>query len=381
MKQETIHLRSTSDKIRIAFVLWTLEGMGGSEHVVFDIVRKLDKDRFYILVISFKEGPVRHIYEKLGVKVEVVSKKRKYDFLFIQQLRNILKNEGIQLVNAHHFSPLLYSFLATRMTVIKLIYTEHSVWQYREMGTFKRILSNFLLWNTDAVVAISNQLLQYYYDNTFVSKGKIQVIINGIDLVRFKCADCTMLKMELGFKQDDILIGMIANLRPEKNHKVLISAFSKLSESLTDSHLLLVGLDCMDGEIHRYATDMGGAGRIHFLGPREDVPDLLNILDVFCLPSVHEGLPLTILEAMACGVPVVGSDVLGINEVVTDNVNGLLFSSGDETMLADKIKMIIRSDLLRTRLHRAGLAYVKENYCLDCKIREYECLFHTLLRK
>lgn len=367
------------NKIRIAFVLWTLEGMGGSEHVVFDIVRKLDKDLFDVLVIGFTEGPVRRIYEELGVKVAVFSKNTKFDFLFVKRLRHLFKKEGIQLVNAHHFSPLLYSFLATRMTGIKLIYTEHSVWQYREMGAVKGILSNFLLLNTDAVIAISKQLLQYYYDNPFVSSRKIHLIINGIDLLRFRSADRAIFKKELGFKPDDILIGMVANLRPEKNHKVMISAFSKLCESLNDSHLVLVGLDCMCGEIQRYAATTGLSDKIHFLGPREDVADLLNIMDVFCLPSVYEGLPLTILEAMACGVPVVGSNVMGINEVITDNENGLLFFPGDVTMLAEKITMIIRNDLLRIRLQEAGLAYVKKNYSLNDSIKEYVNLFETIL--
>lgn len=373
--------RNDNGKIRIAFVLWTLEGMGGSEHVVFDIVQKLDKNRFDVLVIGFKEGPVRSIYEGIGVKVAVISKKRKYDLKFIQEMRNILKKECVQVVNAHHFSPLLYSYLATVMTNVKLIYTEHSVWQYLEMSRLKTMLSNFLLWKTDAVVAISKQLLQYYRENPFVSGSKTYLIVNGIDLLRYKCTDRKMLKKELGFKRGDILIGMVANLRPEKNHKILISAFSILSRTLPDCHLMLVGLDCMDGEIQRYSKTMDMENRIHFLGPREDVDDLLNIFDVFCLPSANEGLPLTILEAMACGVPVVGSNVMGINEVINDNVNGLLFPDGDETALAEKIKMLAQDESLRSKLHRAGLAYVKKNYCLDDKIREYVGLFQKLLSR
>jgi len=381
MIQEDIPLSNTGTKIRIAFVLWSLEGMGGSESVVFDIVRKLDKNLFEVLVIGLKDGPVRQLYEEIGVKIEVVSKTQKYDFGFVQRIRHVLKKEKIHLVNAHHFEPLLYSFLATRMTKIKLIYTEHSVWQYLEMDFLKRNLCNFILWNTDAIVAISKQLLQYYRDNPFVSKHKTHLIINGIDLSRFKCADRTKLKKELGFRPNDILIGVVANLRPEKNHKVLISAFSKLSETLIDSHLVLVGLDCMDGEIQLYASSMRAADRIHFLGYRQDVTGLLNIFDVFCLSSVNEGLPLVLLEAMACGVPVVGSDVMGINEVITDNVNGLLFPNGDETMLVEKIKKLLREDSLRFKLHKAGLAYVKEKYCLDDKVREYTNLFQKMFSK
>jgi len=368
-------LSNTGKKIRIAFILWSLEGMGGSEHVVFDIVRKLDKDLFDVLVIGLREGLIRNLYEKIGVKVEVISKTRKYDFKFVQRIRNVLIKENIHLVNTHHFEPLLYGFLATRMTKIRLIHTEHSVWQYLELGFLKKKLSDFLLWNTDEIVAISKQLFQYYRDNPFVSISKTHLIVNGIDLSRYKCEDNTQLKKKLGFKKKDILIGMNANLRPEKNHKVLISAFSKLSETLKDAHLVLVGLDCMGGELHRFAAQIKGSDCIHFLGYRKDVTDLLNIFDVFCLSSLNEGLPLVILEAMACGVPVVGSDVMGINEVITDNENGLLFPYDDEKILAEKIKLILKDDSLRSQLSKAGLAYVKEKFCLDDKVIEYTDLY------
>lgn len=364
------------DKIRIAFILWSLEGMGGSEHVVFDIVRKLNKELFEILVVSFREGMVRNAYEKLGVKVAVVTKQSKLHWQFILSFKALLIKNNIQLVNAHHFSPLLYSYLATRRTGIKIVYTEHSVWQYREMGIIRKLISNLLLIKSNAIIAISEQLLQFYQSLPLLCKGKIHLILNGIDLARFNQNHKRyVLKSTMGFKPNDIVIGMIANLRPEKNHKVLISAFSKLHEKIENSHLVLAGLDCMNGDVQRCAADTGCADKIHFLGSIENVADVLNILDVFCLPSFHEGMPLTVLEAMACGVPVVGSDVLGINEVITHNDNGLLFTSNDPTMLAETLTRLIGDNLLQSRLRQAGLEYVKKNYSLDDKIKDYEDLF------
>ncbi|MCB2141171.1 glycosyltransferase, partial [bacterium] len=165
-------------KIRIAFVLWTLETMGGSEHVVFDIVRKLDQNQFEIIVIGLSDGPVRKRYENIGVKVETVSKKSKFDFNFVQKFRRILVSNKIEIVNPHHYYPLLYTSLSSVFTGIKIVYTEHSVWQYLELGLVKKMISNLLLAKADAVVAISRQLLEYYRCNPFVSGRKTHLIIN-----------------------------------------------------------------------------------------------------------------------------------------------------------------------------------------------------------
>ena len=267
------------------------------------------------------------------------------------------------------------------MTGIKIVYTEHSVWQYLELGWLRKAIAIFLLIRVDAVVAISIQLLEYYNQNPFISKNKIALIINGIDRERFKKFDNSKLKKKLGFSLQDKLIGTVANLRPEKNHKVLIKAFKSLAVKDEKLHLILVGLDCMNGKIQQYAFQSGVTNQIHFLGARNDIPEILNILDVFCLPSKHEGLPLTVLESMACGIPVIGADVIGINEVITNNMNGLLFPKDDEKALSKKILTILTKEKIRVSLIKVGLNYVKENYCLEDKIVQYDSLFQSLMQK
>ena len=362
-------------RIKIAFVLWSFDGMGGSERVVYDIIRKLNREIFEVLIIGFKDGEARNIFEKLEAKVVVISKMSKFDLSFISSLRNIFLENNVQIINAHHLSPLLYSYLSTRMLNIKIIFTEHSVWQYSEIGMKQKLLSNYLLWRSDAIVAISRQLYEYY-DRKFISlQHKTRLILNGIDLNRYSWLKDNCAKEKIGFNNNDILIGIIANIRPEKNHKFLITAFSEICGRLDNSHLIIVGPDYMNGTIQQYASKTICADKIHFLGPRNDVVEILNALDVFCLPSIHEGLPLAILEAMACRVPVIGANVLGINEVVTDNENGLLFEPDDIATFVKMVMAIVQDYSLRNRLSNAGLEYVQKNFSLDNKIKEYERMF------
>ena len=365
-------------KIKIAFVIWTLEGMAGSEKVVFDIVRNLDKRKYELFLLSFKDGPIRNLYENLGVKVKTFLKEKKCDLNFIRAFRNYLVEENIDILNAHHLSTFYWSFLSAQKTGIKILFTEHSVWQLEELDLTKKILNRILFGRVDGLVAISEQIKQYYLEKLKLNENKVYLIANGIDLNRFRKVAADYKKLELGFRLEDKIIGMVANIRPEKNHKLLLSAFTKMAKEMKDLHLLLVGLDCMDGEVQGIARKLEVADRIHFLGNRGDVPEILNILDIFCLTSFHEGLPISLLEAMACEVPVVGSDVLGINEVIKHKENGFLFPIDDEEILINSIRNLLINDELRKTIGRIGRVYVQENYNLERKMENYNVLFRHL---
>jgi L-malate glycosyltransferase len=368
----------TDNKINIAFVLWTLEGMGGSERVVYDIARKLDSKAYSLVIVSFRNGPVREIYEKLGAKVYVIPKQKRIDFRFVYKIRKALLDENTHIVSAHHFSPLFYSFLVTRWTKIKLVYTEHSRWQLEHLSFIKKTLNRILLTKVNKVIAISKQIEDYYLNTLLLKKKHVCLISNGVDLAIYKERNCNYLRKELGIKKHEKILGMVANIRPEKNHKLLISSFDVVAKEMKDIRLLFIGLDCMGGQVQSFVAKSEAAKRVLILGERNDVPELLNIFDVFCLPSINEGLPLTVLEAMASGVPVIGADVLGINEVITNNVNGLLFPNNDEKRLVEAIKILLSDKKLSDRLSEAGKSFVKKKYSLADKVKEYDHLFRNL---
>jgi glycosyltransferase involved in cell wall biosynthesis len=325
-----------------------------------------------------QDGPVRELYETLGAVVFTFSRRNRWDLTFIYKIRNILLKNKIDIVFAHHFAPLSWSYFATRFTKIKLTHAEHSRWQLEQLQFPYKMLNRIFISRSEAIVAISKQIEDYYVNTMAVNKNKVHFITNGIDLDRFARVNFSGLRDELGIRHEEKVIGMVANIKPLKNHKLLISAFTRVLEEFNDVWLVLVGSDFSGGKVERFATKTEAAERILFLGQRHDVPQLLRIFDIFCLTSVYEGMPLTALEAMAAGVPVIGSDVLGINEIITDNVNGLLFPSNDRQKLAEAILKLLGDEDLRLRLSRAGKFFVKENHCLDYQIKEYENLFERL---
>jgi glycosyltransferase involved in cell wall biosynthesis len=370
--------RSSNTRIKIAFIVWTLEGMGGSERVVYDLARKIDRKGFELMVIGFSDGPVRKRYEDLGVQVLVVSKKRHFDPTLIMKLRKLFRGQRINILNPHHFGPFLYSSIANIGLDTKMVYTEHSRWQLEELSFGENLLNRVMIDRADAVLAISRQIEDYYLRNLRLKREKVRHIGNGIDLAHFRRKDGQSLRQSLGIGAKERVIGMVANLRPEKNHKLLISAFSRMARLLQDVKLVLVGTDCMNGEIQKYAVLANVSDRVLFLGQRDDIPELLSVFDVFCLPSIHEGLPLTVLEAMAVGVPIVGSDVMGINEVIENGSTGLLFPAGDEEKLAERLTLILTDKGLSNRLSSAGRDFVTRNFSLDGKVEEYQQFFNSL---
>lgn len=364
-----------SSRIRVAFGIWTLEGIGGSEKVVYDLARSLDRKFFEVFIISFSDGPVRRLYEDIGIEVYCVEKKQSLGFRFLRNLHKILKKHQIDLINAHHFGPFIYLNLAGFGLKTKIIYTEHSRWQLERLSFVKRIILRILMIRTAALIAISNQILDYYLNNIEVRKNKVYLIKNGIDVSSFQRGDGKTIRRELGLKNNEKVVGIVANIRPEKNHRLLMSAFSIVASHMKDVRLVIVGLDCMDGELQRIASQQTALDKVIFLGSRSDVPDILKTFTVFCLPSIHEGMPLTVLEAMAAGVPVIGADVIGINEIVRNNVNGMLFPSGDEVALAESICRLLSDEDLRQRLAREAERFVSQEFFLADKVQQYDEVF------
>ena len=233
-----------------------------------------------------------------------------------------------------------------------------------------------MLWNADGVIAISKQIQDYYLTNFQLKQEKVHLIINGVDTDIYKKKDNKQLRMELGISNQEKVVGMVANIRPEKNHKLLISAFSNVTKIMKNVRLLLVGDDCMDGDINRFAARYSSnPNKIQFLGSRNDIADLLNVFEYVLSSFKYEGLPITILEAMATSIPVIGADVLGINEIIIDNVNGLLFPANDINILTKKLILLLENGSLRDRLSSAGKDSVLKYYSLDEQIKQYDKLF------
>jgi glycosyltransferase involved in cell wall biosynthesis len=210
----------------------------------------------------------------------------------------------------------------------------------------------------------------------WMNPASITTIYNGIDGDAFSNEfDRGEIARELNISPASKIIGIVARLQGIKNHKCLIRAMQKVSKRFPDAILLIIGDGSLRGELMELVSSEDLQDNIHFLGTRNDIPRLLSMLDIFVLCSLSEGLPLTILEAMAAGKPIVATGVGGIPEVIQDGADGIIIPSDDPDGLADAISELLRDDGKRHDMGVKARKKFEERFTIQKMVEEYEKIY------
>ena len=372
-------------KVNILFVI-TQMGMGGSERLVHNLALRLDRSRFNPSVAWLVGSEALKEYEDLQVPLHYVPKTKRVDFSTMRRLARIIESESIDIVNAQHFMPAIYAYYGCKLAAkTALVFTAHSRWEIEDTSLKWRVAGGYLLRRIDASVGVSPDVSSAI-QSVFKTKASQTVTIeNGVDTDLFgREKDVQGLRRSLGLTDRDIVIGTVGNLKRVKNHLLLLQAFAKVSEELESVKLLIVGRGSMvesddtEDDLRLFVNNHRLAERVSFLGYRTDIAGLLQVMDIFCLTSLREGLPISLMEAMAAGLPVVGTNVQGIRDVITPNVDGILVELGDVTALKVALIGLIRDEQRRNNLGRAGHEKAVRKYSLQRCVREYEQLFLSL---
>jgi L-malate glycosyltransferase len=374
---------SKNKKINVLFVIIQL-GMGGSEKVVFDLIRNLDSSRFNIFLAYFFKGHMEKDFKEICPVVVHIPKKDGFDLSAMLRINRIIQEHEIDVINAHHYMPFFYSFLgSTILNKRKLVYTEHSVPEVEAILSSKhKYLLRLLLRNTNQVVCISNAICEVFRHAFPRKTEKFRAIANGVDIDHFITSiDRDMLRSKWGILPSHFVIGTVANFRKVKNHACLIKALDHLQNEYPFIRSILVGqgfaedTDNSKEEVLSLIKAYGLEERVILTGYQKDIPSLLKTFDLFCLPSFSEGLPVCVLEAMSAGVPIVGSDVQGINEIVFSEKTGILYPSNDDYALANVLERLVNDSSLRRSISDNAFSYVKQKHGIHKWVSEYERLF------
>jgi len=363
--------------INLLFVLPWL-GIGGSEHVVLELARGLDKSRFRPIIFAIKPGPMETKFRQQKLRT-IISKKEpgKGHLQLMAHIHSTIEKFKIDIVLPHHMTSLFYSFFPARIcNSTRLYFTEHSVSDIESLSFSFRLLAVIMLSLSSGCIAISREISASYSKSLMVRSSKIVNIPNCIDVDRFeKPVDKISKKISLGIEPNNLIIGTVANIKAVKNHRNLLFAFEKLRKQMKDVTLILVGSGPLDDQIRRLTSELGLSENVVFLGHRSDIAELYQIFDIFCLSSFSEGFPLSILEAMACEVPVVATNVSGINEIIQSGINGILVPSDNSNTLAGALVMLAQNAILRQTVAKKGFATLSEKYAYHNWIKKYEMLF------
>lgn len=332
-----------SKDLRIMHVVLSMD-VGGAEKLVYDMVRHPVFSAIRPVVCCL--DAIGDLGEKLlEERYTVYCKKRRsgIDLSVIPWLREIIGREKISVVHAHQYTPLFYSTPAALLSGrASVVYTEHGRF-YPDRRSWKRRLFNPLLaLGVTQLVSISSCTAQAMaaYDN--LPLRRIRVIHNGVDLSRMNPPfDAASKRSSLGLSRSCRLIGTAARLDEIKNIPMMLRVFNEVLRRVPDTCLLIAGQGPQEGNLKSMAAELGIADRVRFIGLRFDLPEIYQLMDVFLLTSFSEGISVTLLEAMASGVPAVVTDVGGNGEVVVEGETGHLVPLQDETGFMERVVRIL----------------------------------------
>ena len=367
-------------KLNVLFVIVQLNMMGGSESLVRNLIRNIDRDRFNPSVAWFYGDHPMQEYTDLDVPLHHVLKSRRLDFGTMRQLSKIIESEDIDVVNAHHFISMVYAYYGCKIkNRCGLIYTEHSEWEIDEISWKWEKVGGYLLNRSDRSIGVGENVTRKLKSKFGLPEAKAITINNGVDTERFSDErKMSLSRAQLGLEPNDKVIGVVANFRKVKNHLFILQAFKALLRTQKTAKLLLVGMepegqgDNTLPEVLHFIETQNLSRHVYVLGYRSDVPELLKVIDVFCLASLKEGLPIGLIEAMATGLPVIGTNVDGIRDTVIDGKNGYLVELNNQVEMTDAMNKLLSNKTLREKMGRQSSQIARATYSLKECVDRYQ---------
>lgn len=393
------------EPIRVLEIISDLD-TGGGQEVVRTLARYLPQAGCVPVVVTLRDGPLRGEIERLGVSVEVIAgRTRGFPHIFAvaaelrsirRELAEIVARHRIEIVHTHLLRSLDFLVLALRLepTVRKVFFTFHNSrlgvradqlpahrWLTLPKRAAHRLMYRVAARFVDGIIAVSEDVAKAVRREIRPPSGRLFTIENGVDLERFgPLVDRTEVRHRLGVSADAPVIIVVAKLMEQKGHTFLIQALPALRQRYPDLRVLFLGEGPLRASLMSDVGELHLGGCVLFAGVRDDVGELLAASDLFVLPSLWEGLPMALLEAMACGLPVVATRVSGNAEAVVDGQTGILVPPADPGSLVSAIAQLLDAPERGRPLGSAGQARVKRHYGGRLLAERHAALFRSELR-
>lgn len=360
---------------RIAYAVTAMHP-GGAERILLALAERLAGDgrEFHLISLGKETDALMPEARRVFASVTLLPSKFRWDPAVLGRMRGALEDGGFALVHSHLPRASVYARLAARRLGLPEVYTEQSVWGYYRRPT--RALNALTMPLCSRVVAVSERVAADVRSR--MPESRVRIVRNAVPSPSaIAPQDRAEARRLLGVGQDGPLLINVGALRSAKAQDILIRAFADVRARIPSSRLAIIGQDQGRGPaLRRLADDLGLADSVTFLGHRSDVTTkLLAGGDAFVLSSTHEGMPLSLLEAMLAGLPVVCTAVGGIPEVVEDGVSGRLVRPGSVTDLAHALLQVLDDGELAARLGRAARTVAAESFGEERMVAAYSELY------
>jgi L-malate glycosyltransferase len=361
-------------------------GVGGAEILAARMARRL-RDRFrFVFACLDEQGVLGAELRAEGFPVHVLDRRAGVDWRCCRRLAALVKSERVNLVHAHQYTPFFYA-AASRLPRRRppVAFTEHGRW-FPDFPRPKRILANrVLLGPRDRVIGVGESVRQALIHNEGISARRVEVIYNGVNLDAYSTQPPSLeeiaeARRDMGVGETDFVVIQVARLDHLKDHVTAIETFQRVVAQSPEAKLVLVGEGPERAKIEEAVQRLDLGSSVRMIGLRQDVPRLIRAADLFLLTSISEGIPLTLIEAMAARVPVVSTRVGGVVEVVEENCNGLLAPPGDAPALAERVLQLARNPAIRREFGERGRLRSEAMFSETRMIDQYERLYLDMMK-
>lgn len=352
--------------------------IGGLQQVVVTLCKYTDRKQFDIAVLCLRErGVFAKELEEIGVPVHLLPQKEQgTDYFAFRKVAKFLRTEQVDIIHTHNTQPFIDGVIGALLSrrIQTIIHTDHA----RSFPDKKRymfaewLLSHFVT----RIVGVSEHTSQNLVTYEKISPDKIMTIYNGIDPEPYSVVvDRQKYLHELGLPVDGPIIGLGVRLAQQKGITYLLQAMPALLSAFPNLSLIIAGEGELEADLKKEAESLNISKHVFFLGPRLDMPILLKTLDVYVLPSLWEGLPMVLLEAMAAGCPIVATNVGGNAIAVKNGINGTLVTSRDPGALAQAIIAMLHNDRQREEFARNGFELFQGKFSAEIMAQRYQKLY------
>ncbi len=367
-------------KIKILHVIDSL-GLGGMERVVIDAANGLDRAQFVQTICCLSRRGEAATLLRDDVCCIDLGKGAQADYLMPLKLAQIIRRQQPDIVHSQSWSGVDTAIAKMLTRGARLVHSEHgrNLPHIHAEPLKRRIARRCLYHLADAVFTVSTELRDYYCRETGFPVERMRVIPNGVDVRRIDEANCCGVREELGIASNDFVIGTVARLDATKDTIMLASAFARLPGH-GGLKLVIVGNGSERTRLEQFAAESGLTSAIIFTGTRHDVPRLLGAMNVFALSSLSEGLPITVLEAMAARLPIVATNVGALPELVQEGVTGFLVGAQQDEAMAERLMRLSTNRELAVAFGAEARRRVECDYNLDLMLRRYADLYFSVLQ-
>ena len=379
-KQRSLIPIADRGPLRVMFLITSMP-VGGAETLLVNLIRRLDRERFTPELCCLKQlGPLG---EELAREIPAHHGllQCKCDLRVLPRLTNLLVQRKIDaVVTVGAGDKMFWGRLAAwRAGAPVVLSALHSTGWPDGIGRLNRLLTPI----TDGFIGVAAAHARHLVDNERFPAEKVRIIPNGVDTERFRPSQDSRLaiRRELKIGGAAPVCGIVAALRPEKNHSLFLRCAAIVHERLPEAQFLIVGDGPQRSKLEAAAAACGLGESVRFLGARSDIPELLAAMDLFALTSHNEANPVSILEAMSVGLPVVSTRVGSIHESVQDGKTGFLDEPGDAAALAQHWEQLLRDPQSAQRMGEAGRERVVSQWSLQRMVAGYEDFIEEIYQR